>query len=216
MNTLWLDKDALQLIAAQLTREQGGRMLAAVCRAWAAFVRAADAAADAGADEVWRKGLAPYHLERVLARITRFCDSTMWYGLDEEPRNSLLALATFIDQLHGQGVVKLVFDRPLATKGKKPSLLGCHRLEVLKPHAFRSDLISWVEERKQMEEYKGEGWPELEGYEVPAEGIVDILRRLGLKRRRVTCAQPRRKVFFPADKRVPKNDLLLWHRAYVV
>ena len=56
---------------------------------------------------------------------------------------------------------------------------------------------------------------ELEGYEVPAEGIVDILRRLGLKRRRVTRAQPRRKVFFPADKRVPKNDLL-WHRAYVV
>lgn len=60
-----------------------------------------NAATDAGAGEVWREGLAPYHLERVLGRITRFCDNTMWYGLDDEPRESLLALAAFIDQLHG-------------------------------------------------------------------------------------------------------------------
>lgn len=215
MNIILRDKDALQLIAAQLTREQGGLMLATVCKAWAAFVRDADAAADAGAGEVWRQGLETYHVERVLGRITRFCDRRMWYGLDDEPRESLVALAAFIDQLHGKGVVKLVFDRPLATKGKKPSLLGCHRLEVLKPHTFRGDLLSWVEEIMQNEESKHIGWPELEGYEIPSEGIVDLLRRLGLKRRRVTRAQTRRKVFFPADKRVPKNDLL-WHRAYVV
>jgi hypothetical protein len=216
MNILLQDRDALQLIAAQLTREQAGLRLAPVCKDWWKFVRAADAAGDAGARELWREGLAPYHLERVLARITRFCDDEMWYGLDEQPRESLMALAAFIDQLHDNGVVNFVFDRPLATKGKKqPSLLGCHRLEVLEPYTFRCDLHRWVAERQKKEELKNRGWPELEGFEDPSEGIVDLLRRLGLKRRRVTRAQTRRKVFFPADKRVPKNDLL-WHRAYVV
>jgi len=212
MNTV--HTDALQLIAAQLTREQGGQMLAAVCKAWAAFVRAADAAAEAGAGEVWRKGLAPYHLERVLARITRFCDDEMWYGVDEQPRESLMDLAVAVDKLHAEGVVKFVFDRSLAKQGKTPSLLGCHRLEVLNPHRFRDGLRQWAVDKQETAAARHRGWPELEGYEDVSEAIVDLLHRLGLKRRRVTRTQTRRKVFFPADKRVPKQEPL-WHRAYV-
>lgn len=207
-------QDALQLIAAQLTREEGGLKLAAVCKAWAAFVRAADAEADAGAVEVWRQGLETYHVERVLGRIERFCDAAMWYGLDEEPRESLMTLAVVLDKLHDHGFVKFVFDRPLATKGKKPSLLGCHRLEVLDPYRFRCDLRRWVIDEKMVAAVLKLGH-ELEGYNDPSGAVVDLLRRLGLKRRRVTRKQTRRTVFFPADKRVPKNEPL-WHRAYVV
>lgn len=42
LQTLLLDKDALTLLAAQLTREQAGKMLAKLCKAGAEFVRAAD------------------------------------------------------------------------------------------------------------------------------------------------------------------------------
>lgn len=214
METILRDSDALQLIAAQLTREQGGLLLAAVCKAWAAFVRAADAAGDAGAVAAWRPGLETYSLERVLPRIDRLCDASMWYGVDEEPRALLKSFAGYVGSLHDSGVVKFVFDRSLATRGKKPSLLGCHTLQVLQPLRFRCELHQWIADTQARAAQLNRGWPELEAYEDPSEVILDLLRRLGLRRRRVTRKQTRRTVFFPADKRVAKNEPL-WHRVYV-
>jgi hypothetical protein len=209
MIILLRDQDALQLIAAQLTREQAGLRLAPVCKHWLQFVRAADAAAHAGAAEIWRAVPPTWSLERVLPRIDRFCTASMWWGLEEENRVLLNAFAGNIDALREEGVVELVFDKALACRGKKASLLGCHTLKVLDAFQFLSRMHRWVNDTQ-----RGAGFSELEGWDTHSDAILDLLRRLGLKRRRVTRKQPRRMVWFPADKRLAKNEPL-WHRAYV-
>jgi hypothetical protein len=213
MNTLLRDKDALHVIAAQLTREQAGLMLATVCKAWAEFVCAADAAAHAGAVEFWRQGLPTWSLERVFPRIDRLCDASEFHGVEYQPRGLLKMFAANIEALHEDDIVKLVFDKALATKGKKASLLGCHTLQVLDPYRFRLQLHLWVVDANRRAAAVNEYHPELTGLGV-SEAILDLLRRLGLKRRRVTRKQTRRTVWFPADKRVEKDEPL-WHRAYV-
>jgi hypothetical protein len=65
------DRDALQLVAAQLTREDAGLKLAPLCKAGAAFVRAADAAVDAGQPETWREGPQMWNLARTHERLER-------------------------------------------------------------------------------------------------------------------------------------------------
>jgi hypothetical protein len=88
MNILLQDRDALQLISAQLTREQAGLRLAPVCKYWLKFVRAADAAAAVGAVEFWREGLPTWSLERVLPRIDRLCDASEFLGVEYESQHN--------------------------------------------------------------------------------------------------------------------------------
>jgi hypothetical protein len=214
MNILLQDTDALQLMAAQLTREQAGLRLASVCKYWLKFVRVADAAAVAGAAEFWRAVPRTWSLERVLPRIDRFCTASMWWGLEEENRGLLNAFAGNIDVLREEGVVELVFDKALARRGKKASLMGCHTLKVLDMFQFLSGMHGWVNDTQRGAGMSGQGFSELEGWDTPSDDILDLLRRLGLKRRRVTRKQPRRMVWFPADKQLAKNEPL-WHRAYV-
>ena len=213
MNILLRGQDALQLIAAQLTREQAGLRLAPVCKHWLQFVRAADAAAAAGAAEFWREGLPMWSLERVLPRIDRLCDASQFLGVEYEPRGLLKTLAAYIEHLHEDGTVKLVFDRALAKTGKKASLLGCHTLQVIDPFRFLSEMHRWVADANRRAAAVNEYHPALCGWDA-SDAILGLLRSLGLKRRRVTRKQPRRMVWFPADKRLAKNEPL-WHRAYV-
>lgn len=210
MNIILQDRDALQLMAAQLTREQAGLRLAGVCKDWWKFVRAADAAALAGAAEFWLAVPPTWSLERVLPRIDRFCTASMWWGFEEENRGLLNLFAGKIDMLREEGVVELVFDKTLARRGKKASIMGCHTLKVLDAFQFLSRMHGWVHDTQMT----GQGYSELEGWDTPSDAILDLLGRLGLKRRRVTRKQPRRMVWFPADKRLAKNEPL-WHRAYV-
>jgi hypothetical protein len=138
MQALLLDKDALELLAEQLTREEAGLLLAPLCRAAAAFVRAADKAAvnDAGATAaaVFRQGPPMWCLERTYERLE------MKYAVDgEEPGGLelvLRSLATEIEQLRQEGICELEFNFAKACAGKKTCLLGCHALYVHEPVKF--------------------------------------------------------------------------------
>jgi hypothetical protein len=149
----------------------------------------------------------------VLPRIDRLCDASEFFSVEYEPRGLLKTLAAYIEHLHEDGTVKLVFDRALASKGKKASLLGCHTLQVLEPFLFLSELHQWVADANRRDAAVNQYHPELTGWDA-SEAILGLLHRLGLKRRRVTRKQTRRTVCFPANKRVAKNEPL-WHRAYV-
>jgi hypothetical protein len=214
MDALLRDKDALQLLAAQLTRKEAGLMLAPLCRAGAKFVRETDAGAGK-AFAIWREVPPMWSLELVLRRIDRFCAASEWYGLEYEPRRLLEMLATRMDALREEGVFELVFDRTLAAKGKRASLLGCHTLKVLDPFKFRSELHRWVADTQRRAALRNTSWEELSGFDDPSDAILDLLRKLGLKRRRVSRRVTRRTIRFPADARVAKNEPL-WHRAYHV
>jgi len=217
MNALLHDKDALQLIAAQLTRKEAGLMLAPLCRAGAKFVRETDAGAgkkkDRQALAIWREAPPMWSLELVLRRIDRFCAASEWWGLEYEPRGLLEMLATRMDALREEGVFELVFDVTLAAQEKRTSLLGCHTLKVLDPFKFRSELHRWVADTQRSSALRNTSWEELSGFDNPSDAILYLLRKLGLKRRRVSRRVARRTIRFPADARVAKNEPL-WHRAY--
>jgi hypothetical protein len=55
MQRVLADADVLQLIAAQLSREQAGRLLAPLCKAGLKVVREADRREDAGLQAGWRR-----------------------------------------------------------------------------------------------------------------------------------------------------------------
>ena len=214
MNIILQDTDTLQLIAAQLTREQAGLRLAPVCKCWLKFVRASDAAFATGAVECWREGLPTWSIERVLPRIDRvFDEALLKFGVTFDSRALLKEFAFYIECLHEDGIVKLVFDRALAMKGKKASLMGCHTLQVLNPFLFLSELHEWVADAERRAAATNEYYDELSGYN-PSVAILGLLHSLGLKKRRVTRKHRHRTVWFPADKRVAKKETL-WHRAYV-
>jgi len=217
MNALLHSKDALQLIAAQLTRKEAGLMLAPLCRAAAKFVRETDARAGQKKNHqypaIWREAPPMWSLELVMRRIDRFCAASEWYGLEYEPRHLLEMFATRMDALREEGVFELVFDLTLAAKRKRASLLGCHTLKVLDPFKFRSELHRWVAETEAIAAMQNTSWVELSGWDDPSDAILDLLRKLGLKRRRVSRRVARRTIRFPADARIPKDEPL-WHRAY--
>lgn len=208
MQALLRDKDVMQLIAAQLTREQAGLGLARSCWDWAHFVRAVDKAEDKDGAEIWRKGLPMWRLERVLPRIDRFCDATAYYGLDEHPRELLKVLATHLEIMQTTGTIKMVFDMALARKNKQASLMGCHRLEVLQPYMFRDQLHGWVRDAKKLAAALDTYHDTFEDCS-PSEAILSLLRILGLQRRRITSKQRARSLRFPAHPDEP-----LWHRVY--
>lgn len=211
MQALLRDADVMQLIAAQVTREQAGLGLAPSCKAWANFVRVADKAADAGGAEIWRKGMPMWSLERVIPRIDRFCDDTQYWGLDEHPRELLKVLAAHLEQLHTTGTIKLVFDMALAKRQKQASLMGCHRLQVLEPYTFRGVLHDWVHDAKRRAAALNTYHDTFEDCS-PSEAILELLHGLGLQRRRTTRKQKRRSLRFPEHRDL--RDEPLWHRAY--
>jgi hypothetical protein len=63
------DADTLQAVAAWLTREEAGLLLAPLCKAGRTLVRAADAAEDAEQKQIWLDGQPMWDIDRVYARI---------------------------------------------------------------------------------------------------------------------------------------------------
>jgi hypothetical protein len=123
------DADTLQTVAAWLTRKEAGLLLAPVCLAGAALVRAADAAEDAEEDwqaEIWLAGWPMWDTELVYARVnSRWADGLQ--GLAEV----LKTLARMIENCVEYDTVNRVFERSKARAGRQASVLGCHRLRVL-------------------------------------------------------------------------------------
>ncbi len=189
-------------------------------------MRAADAAADAGAVEVWRKGPQLFRLDLVLLRIEQLCQKGH-VTHEHYPDGLLRVFACIIDDLHEQRVVKLVFHRALATKGKLPSALGCHELQIIEPYEFLNRLREWVFEARRRAAQVGAHHHALEGD--ASEAVLGLLHLLGLRPLTVaketrhqdkgpdgccdcpSCSQLR--IMHPADQRVWQGEKL-WHRGY--
>jgi hypothetical protein len=140
MRRAWmLDADALLSVAAQLTREEAGRLLAPLCRAGAALVRAADAAEDAGQPEMWRGGRPMWGIHRVCARI-----DARWAGDLPGLAEVLKSLARTIESLVEYDAVERVFERREARARRQASVLGCHRLLVLDAAHFLWHMEDWT------------------------------------------------------------------------
>jgi len=189
------DTDGMRCVAAQLTREDAGRLLAPLCKAAAAFVRALDAAGHEGQLEIWRDGPAMWSLQRAIARIERKYQEPstivcierklrLACARNREPHGVvghvqvLQSLAGEIDFMRAAGIVELIFDRPAACAGKHACLLGCHRLDVLDPTAFLDVLEHWSNEawknwsaRPTMHAFRGS---------TVEHFIINLFRELGL------------------------------------
>jgi len=177
MQALMQDKDALQLLAAQLTREDAGRLLAPLCKAGAAFVRAADAAAvnDAGARAaaVFREGPPMWSLERTYERIGAK------YTVDKKVELVLRSLAGEIDLLRQEGICGLEFE--FAKAKKKTCLLGCHTLYVLDPVEFLVRLTHRWLLTESHRPYAAGVLIQFRGNSM-SDAVINLFRRLGLKR----------------------------------
>ena len=210
------DTDGMRCVAAQLTREDAGRLLAPLCKAAAAFVRALDAAGHEGQLEIWRDGPAMWSLQRAIARIER--KLRLACARVREPDGEgvvglvqvLQSLAGEIDFMRAAGIVELIFDRPAACAGKHACLLGCHRLDVLDPTAFLDVLDFWSikvsknwSAKPTMYAFRGS---------TVSHFILNLFRELGLKTRSGKDAM------FPAEQHVGKHKKhkFLWHRSYFV
>jgi hypothetical protein len=125
------DADTLQAVAAWLTREEAGLLLAPLCKAGRTLVRAADAAEDAGQKQIWLDGQPMWDIDRVYARIDK-----RW-GVDDNAdavpglADVLKSLATTIETLVEILCAERVFERSEARAGRQASVLGCHRLVVV-------------------------------------------------------------------------------------
>jgi hypothetical protein len=136
---------SLPTIAAQLSREQAGRLLAPLCKAGRDFVREVDKREDAGLKPGWRWGAWPlFEVQRTRARIRRL------YGASDIGLSRVLeSLATALHELHfttspEDTAFEYVFDRQAACDGVQPSVLGVHRLRVRDNTEFVSRMNSWA------------------------------------------------------------------------
>ena len=139
------DRDAMQAVAARLTRGQAG-MLARLCRAGRAYVRAADARADALLADGFAAETPMWALERTRARVAAWWPQTTPRNYWRQ--NTILVMNALAAELVRQqelGVARLVFERAAARAGRRLSLFGCHRLEVLDGYAFLEHMESWLE-----------------------------------------------------------------------
>ena len=127
-----------------LTRKEAGLLLAPLCKACSAVVRAADAEEDKGQALLWSPAISS--IECVNARINEHLAEI--YSFDEKmhawTRRQLQSLAMQIMLLQNSGAVQLVFDRRHAIAGKEPSLLGCHSMLVLDADLFLLTMQNWV------------------------------------------------------------------------
>jgi hypothetical protein len=144
------DKDAMQAVAACLTRGQAG-MLARLCRAGRAYVRAADDKADAGRPDGFAVLATPmWALERTRARVAARWPKATPRNLSRKGRMLVMnSLAAELVRQQELGVARLVFERAAARDGRKLSLFGCHRLEVLDGYAFLEHMEAWFQELRR-------------------------------------------------------------------
>ena len=219
LQALLLDTDTLTLLAAQLTREQAGKMLAKLCKAGADFVRAADkreselvAANALGARSIWREGWPMWSLERTYERLENR------YAVDGEDPGStelvLRALAVEIEQLRRENICELEFEAAMACDGKKMSLLGCHTLYVLDPVKFLVRLADkWLAAEMQKEYAR----PYMRAAMNRRAGatILHLFEALGFKRPRGRGSRLEHDAErFSGDSCVSKTEPL-WHERYV-
>lgn len=200
MQRLLQDKDAAGFLAARVTREQAGILIAPLCKAGAAFVQAADAAADAGQADIWRKGPPPWNLQRVIARIDSVDESMVGLGL------VLKSLAKDIDFMRACGFVELVFYRRAACNQKQASMLGCHTLRVVNPWQFLRAMEMWVCNEFPKPYAKTTMWNFAD--RTISHLVINLLAQLGLKRKggKNSRCGPHPKV---------KSNEPLWVKTYV-
>ena len=204
-----LDADTMLALAARLTREEAGRLLAPLCRAGAAFVRAADAAEDAAEDagqpEIWLGGPPMWDPARVNARIdARWAD---WLpGLDRV----LKSLAVEIQNSLEDEDIELVFERRQARAGVAASVLGCHRLRVLDAKHFLWTMQTWVRRtcREQWAHPSVRMYGNKSRHAPPTQLVLNLLHVLGLRARRGPGMR-----FEPDDE--VREDEVLWHRELI-
>ena len=217
-----LDADALLSVAAQLTREEAGRLLAPLCRAGAALVRAADAAEDAGQPEMWRGGRPMWGIHRVCARI-----DARWAGDLPGLAEVLKSLARTIESLVEYDAVERVFERREARARRQASVLGCHRLLVLDAAHFLWHMEDWTRRKCRDESAQAvvrvygnakegnakEGSSSRRTRSPPTQLVLNLLGLLGLQVRRG------RGMRFPPDPHIRPVDRHLreplWNREYV-
>jgi hypothetical protein len=204
------DADTLQAVAAWLTREEAGLLLAPLCKAGRTLVRAADEAEDAGQKEIWL-GMRPmWDIHRVHARIDK-----RW-GVDDNAdavpglAEILKSLATTIDSLDEFECVERVFQRCQARAGRQASMLGCHRLVVVDEARFLWHMQDWLRRTRSDKDAR----PTVRVYgnkradKPETQLVLNLLQVLGLR------AGRGRGMRLPPDVDVPANEVL-WVRQYV-
>ena len=202
-----LSTDVLQAVAAWLTREQAGLLLAPLCRAGAVFVRAVDTAEDAGTPEIWLYGPPPWLLGRVQERIERTYAEHAG-GMPGLCR-VLQSLALQIHNMHEDEIIELVFDRAQARARKKASVLGCHTLRVLHAPDFLWTFQAWIHRthRQAWALHSLNRYATRESYP-HTHYVVNLFKELGLRARRG------RDMRFGAHPEVTPQEVL-WAREYV-
>jgi hypothetical protein len=212
----WEQQDVLQAVAKWLTRAEAGTLLATLCKTCAVLVQAADAAEEAGVEEIWFPMLPMWDMDLVHSRI-----DDRW---TEDPLRLDYVLKFFVNQIlsaQDAGDIELVFDRRQAREGIQASVLGCHTLRVLDPLHFLQLMRAWASERaathtfpednfahaavarfgsKRWRSSIGQGWKTV--------FVVNLLNLLGLQ------APRRSDMRFHAHEDVDADEVL-WSREYV-
>jgi hypothetical protein len=203
------DADTLQAVAAWLTREEAGLLLAPLCKAGRTLVRAADAAEDAaGQKQIWLDGQPMWDIDRVYARIAKRWpeDGDGVPGL----AGVLRTLARMIENLVEYTCVERVFERREARAGRQASVLGCHRLVVVDAENFLFHMEDWVRRTR----FDVAARPTVRVYgnkrrdKPETQLVLNLLQVLGLR------AGRGRGMRLPPDVDVAANEVL-WVRQYV-
>ena len=204
-------EDVLRSVAAWLTREEAGRLLAPLCKAGAEVVRAGDGADDAAdsAKSFWQWELAPWALFRSQPRIAaRYPEGGSLPGL----RMVLQSLALQLYDLEQDGLVEMVFDRRAACAGQQASVLGCHTLRVLDAYEFLTTMQCWLARMRRKPEAAPSVWRYGSGsgrnnpHKAGTCFVRNLLKELGLHARRGTR--------FGRDDEVAPREVL-WNREWV-
>ena len=180
MQAVFKNADVLQVIAAQLSREQAGRLLVC-CKAGRDFVRGVDEREDSGLKPPWRRGAWPlFDVQRTRARIRAR------YGASDIGLSRVLeSLATELHELHfttspEHPAFDYVFERKLACDGVPPCVLGVHRLRVRDNTEFVSRLKTWARFMGYADYAKATMHRYGRGRGARTEVVVRLLKVLGL------------------------------------
>ena len=209
MQRLLENKDAMQAVAAALTREQAGK-LARVCKAASQFVRDADNQADAGRPDGFVACAPMWDLERTRARIAaRYPESMPRDFWRAETMRIMNLLAAELVDMHEVRIVRLVFERAAARVGRKPSLFGCHKLEVLHAHVFMTHMSWWFATLRQSAPSGALARWACANNPKPSRRVLLMLQEGGLRVRG-------KKYRVPLDARYESvhQSEALWHSAY--
>lgn len=208
MQRLLENKDAMQAVAARLTRGEAGK-LARMCKAGARFVRDADKDADAGRPDGFVVGLPMWDLERTRARVAaRYPQVTPRNSWRKQTMAIMNSLAAELVRQQEAGVVRLVFERAAARDGRQVSVFGCHRLDVLDALAFLTVVEEWHEVKRQ----NAPSWALARwgcAYNKASRRVLRMLQEGGLRVRG-------KRYRVPVDARYERVDEheALWHSAY--